>query len=63
MGDGLSFFKFIGPIGRALRILPMLAVFKEQELLETFKTTGFEIASKWHPNDQGTVFLVARKPR
>lgn len=63
MGDGLSFFKFIGPIGRALRILPMLAVFKEQELLETFKTTGFEIESKWHPNDQGTVFLVARKPR
>lgn len=62
MGDGLSFFKFIGPIGRALRILPMLAVFKEQELLKTFKTTGFAIESKWKPNDQGTVFLVARKP-
>ncbi len=62
MGDGLSFFKFIGPIGRALRILPMLAVFKEQELLKTFTTTGFAIESKWNPNDQNTVFLVARKP-
>ena len=60
LGDRMKFFKLIGPIGKALGLMPLVRVFTEQELLNSFQQQGFSIDTKWRPEKALSVFLVAR---
>lgn len=62
LGDGLSFFKFIGPIGAATGLLPVLKVFTKQELQDSLTSAGFRIDDIWQPGPRKAVFIVAQKP-
>lgn len=64
LGDSMSIFRFIGPIGRTLGLLPMLRVFKVFHLEDALRTAGFEIEHQWQPGNNRLkgVFIVARKP-
>ncbi len=62
LGDSLSFFKFIGPIGTALGLLPLLRVFSVAELDESLSKAGFTIERSWKPQKSHAVFIVAKKP-
>lgn len=62
LGDGLGFFRWIGPIGRALGLMPLLRVFTSDELVESIEAEGFEIEHVWRPDDGRTAFVIARKP-
>ncbi|WP_411990939.1 class I SAM-dependent methyltransferase [Agarivorans sp. DSG3-1] len=63
LGDRMKFFKVIGPIGKALGLMPLVKVFTEQELLSSFIQQGFSIEQQWRPNKAISSFIVARKPK
>lgn len=62
LGNTMSFFKLIGPLGHALGVLPLLRVFTTQELVDSIKMRGFVIEHEWSPGKGTSVFIVARKP-
>jgi hypothetical protein len=62
LGNTMKFFKLIGPLGRALGVLPLLQVFTTQELVDSIKAYGFEIEHQWSPGKGTSVFIVAGKP-
>ncbi|MFN3232285.1 MAG: class I SAM-dependent methyltransferase [Alphaproteobacteria bacterium] len=61
LGNGYSFFKFIGPIGRFFGLLPVLNVFKQADLVRSLTQAGFEIDHEWRPEKSMAVFVVAKK--
>lgn len=62
LAEGYSVFKFIGPIGKALGLLPILRVFSSDQLVADLEAAGFQIERQWHPGKRKAVFIVARKP-
>lgn len=62
LAEGYSIFKVLGPIGKALGLLPILRVFSSDELVADLKAAGFQIERKWQPGKRKAVFIVARKP-
>ena len=61
LGDTMKFFKFIGPLGRWLGLLPLLRVFSTHELSDSLEKGGFRIEQQWSPGKGKAVFNVARK--
>ena len=61
LGDNMKFFKFVGPIGRFLRLLPLIRVFTREELEDSISNAGFEIHHSWQPGRGKAVFIVATK--
>ena len=62
LGDSaFKVFKYIGPIGRALGILPLISVFKRNALEDVIQKTGFSIEESWQPTNGHGVFIAAVK--
>ena len=61
LGETMSFFKYIAPIGNFLGLLPLVKVFTKQELLDSLSAAGFEIDHQWQPGKGKAVFIVAKK--
>ena len=62
LGDTMSFFKLIAPIGKFLGLIPLVKVFTVQELANSLTDAGFEIDRQWQPGKGKAVFIVAKKP-
>ena len=62
LGDALSWFKFIAPIGKALGAFPLVKVFKADDLVKSLTQAGFTIEHQWQPSKDKAVFIVAKKP-
>ena len=66
LGETMKFFKFIGPIGRFLGLMPLVKVFTRKELEDSLTDAGFAIDRLWQPvTDKGKfrgVFIVAKSP-
>ncbi len=62
MGDKLSFFKWLAPIGKFFGIIPTLNVFTRNNLIESISNAGFIIEHKWQPNEGHNLFIIAQKP-
>ena len=60
--DGMSFFKWIAPLGRKLGLLPMLQVFSERDLVQSLEGQGLDIIQQWKPDKSIAVFIIAKKP-
>ena len=63
LGDGMSFIKFIAPIGKRLGFMPLVRVLTAEEQAASLTDAGFEIDHRWQPNKGAAVFIVAKKPR
>lgn len=61
IGDTMKFFKYIGPIGKALGLMPLVRVFTVQELVDSLIKAGFAIDYQWQPGRGKAVFIVAKK--
>ena len=61
LGDFMKFYKYFGPIGSFLGVLPLVKVFSEAELLDCIQQAGFTIEQHWCPGRAKAVFVVARK--
>lgn len=62
LAEGYSIFRFIGPIGHALGLLPTLRIFPARQLIDEMKAAGFEIDQQWRPGRNKAIFIAARKP-
>ncbi|MEM6850274.1 MAG: class I SAM-dependent methyltransferase [Pseudomonadota bacterium] len=62
LGDKMPWFRFVGPIGRAIGIMPYVNVFKAEKLIADFNEAGFAIATNWRPDGGLGVFVIAQKP-
>lgn len=62
LGDKMKWFRFIGPIGRVLGLMPLVRIFTRNELQESLIRAGFEIEYVWQPDEGHVVFIVARRP-
>ncbi len=62
IGDTMKWFKLIGPLGRALGLMPLVRVFTRAELLDSLVQAGFTIDYEWQPKKNAAVFIVATKP-
>lgn len=60
LGDKMRWFRFIGPIGRWLGLIPMVRIFSRAELEASITDAGFEIVESWQPNKL-THFVIARR--
>jgi ubiquinone/menaquinone biosynthesis C-methylase UbiE len=61
LADGMGFFRYIAPVGKALGLLPLLRVFTRKELVASIAAAGFEIVEDWQPGKNKGVFVVAKK--
>ncbi len=61
LGDTMKWFRFIGPIGHFLGLIPMVRIFSVQELVDSLTAAGFEIDYQWQPGKGKAVFIVAKK--
>ncbi len=61
LGDNLWFFRYIAPIGKALRLLPVLKVFTADQLATDIEALGLRTEHRWQPGNGHTLFLVSRK--
>lgn len=62
LGDSHGFFKYIGPIGHFLRVLPLISVFSTEEFERMIAEAGFEVDYRWKPEGADFIFMVAVKP-
>ncbi len=61
LGDTMKWFKLVGPLGAALGLIPKVAVFTVEELVDSLTAAGFEIDHRWQPGKGKAVFIVAKK--
>ncbi len=61
LGDTMSWFKFVAPLGKCLGIIPAVKVFTTEQLEADLVTAGFALAYQWRPGKGKAVFIVARK--
>ncbi|MEO1132545.1 MAG: class I SAM-dependent methyltransferase [Cyanobacteria bacterium J06639_1] len=61
LGNTMSFFKFIAPIGKLLGLIPLVKVFTVTELETSLTEAGFDIDYQWQPSKDKAVFIVAKK--
>ncbi len=61
IGDDMKFFKVIAPVGKFLRLMPVVKVFTQQDLADSITDAGFEIDYQWKPSKGAAVFIVAKK--
>ena len=61
LGDMMSLWRFILPIGRALGLLPLVTFFTTVALVDTLTNCGFRIFHQWQPGKGKAVFIAATK--
>lgn len=61
IGDMMFLFRLIIPVGRALRLFPLVKVFTATELKESLANAGFEIEHEWQPKKNSAMFIICRK--
>lgn len=62
LGDKMGWFRYFGPLGRALGRIPYVNVFKADYLVDVLVAGGFEVETHWQPKGSVAVFVIARKP-
>ena len=48
------------PLGRAVGLLPLVRLIREDSLVAEIEAAGFAIEERWRPSARGAVFIVAR---
>lgn len=61
VGDMTFLFRLIVPVGRFLRLIPLVKVFTAAELKRSLESAGFEIDYEWLPKKNAAAFIICRK--
>jgi 2-polyprenyl-3-methyl-5-hydroxy-6-metoxy-1,4-benzoquinol methylase len=61
IADMMRIFRVVVPVGRFLRLIPMVKVFSTKELQDSLTDAGFKIDCQWQPGKNKAVFMVAKK--
>jgi ubiquinone/menaquinone biosynthesis C-methylase UbiE len=61
IGDMMFLFRLIVPVGRFLRLFPLVKVFSVAEYKDSLERAGFEIDYEWQPKKNAALFVICRK--
>ncbi len=61
IGDMMPLFRLVVPVGRFLRLFPLVKVFSATELKDSLENAGFEVDYEWQPKKNAAAFLICRK--
>ena len=61
LGDKHGWFRWVGPVGKALGLFPLVRVFTADELRRSMTSAGLVIEHDWQPKPKAALFLIARK--
>jgi len=61
IGDMMLPLRLIIPVGRFLRLFPLVKVFSSAELKGSLENAGFEIDYEWQPKKSSAAFIICRK--
>ncbi|MEO0412212.1 MAG: class I SAM-dependent methyltransferase [Pseudomonadota bacterium] len=61
MGDTMAWFRFVAPIGKALRLLPLIQIFTSDTLRQAMTDAGFKIVEDWQPEKSQAIFIIAQR--
>ncbi|MGK7956625.1 MAG: class I SAM-dependent methyltransferase [Crocosphaera sp.] len=61
LGDTMSWFKLIAPIGKFFGVFPLVKVFTTQNLIDSLTASDFVIDYQWQPSKDKAIFIVAKK--
>ena len=61
IGDMMLPLRLIIPVGRFLRLFPLVKVFSVAELKDRLENAGFEIEYEWQPKKSVAAFIICRK--
>ena len=61
IGDMMLPLRLIVPVGRFLRLFPLVKVFSVAELKDSLQNAGFEIDYEWQPKKNAAAFIICRK--
>ncbi len=59
--DMMLALRLIIPVGRLLRLFPLVKVFSVAELKGSLENAGFEIDYEWQPKKSAAAFIICRK--
>ena len=62
ISDMSWYFRIIAPVGHFFGLIPLIKVFTQTQLVQSFTDAGFGIDQKWLPKKNAAVFIVAKKP-
>ena len=61
LGGRMAWFRCVAPIGKALGLIPLVKFITEEDLRQSLKRAGFEIAYDWRHAKGIAVFIIAKK--
>jgi ubiquinone/menaquinone biosynthesis C-methylase UbiE len=61
IGDMMLLLRLIIPVGRFLRLFPLVKVFSVAELKESLQNAGLEIDYEWQPKKSAAAFIICKK--
>ena len=61
IGDMMFLLRLIIPVGRLLRLFPLVKVFSVAELKTALENAGFAIDYEWQPKKSAAAFIICRK--
>ena len=61
IGDMMFLLRLMIPIGRFLRVFPLVKVFSVADLKASLENAGFEIDYEWQPKKNAAAFIICRK--
>ncbi|MEM8935513.1 MAG: class I SAM-dependent methyltransferase [Pseudomonadota bacterium] len=62
LGDKMGWFRYVGPIGRAIGKMPYVNVFSTDDCIRYLTDAGIRIETHWRPEGEHAVFIIAQKP-
>ncbi|MEM8501220.1 MAG: class I SAM-dependent methyltransferase [Pseudomonadota bacterium] len=60
IGEFFPLFRYINAIGKRLRLMPYVAVFKEAQFQRWLRDAKFTVEERWLPAPKSGLFLIAR---
>jgi hypothetical protein len=61
IGDMSWYFRIIAPIGHFIGLIPLVKVFTQAQLMQSFIEAGFVIDHEWLPRKNAAAFIIAKK--
>ncbi len=60
IGDSAGWLTWVAPLGRTLRLMPKINVFREQQYLSWFENSGFKLEEVWQSDPKASHYTIAR---
>jgi ubiquinone/menaquinone biosynthesis C-methylase UbiE len=61
IGDMSWYFRIIAPVAHFIGLIPLVKVFTQAQLMQSFIDAGFVVEHEWLPRKNAAAFIIAKK--